>query len=283
MKPESFQSRPNSFCTRGGRASRLRAFLDIMLPPQPCKYTDLSEGAESVGEQLRGDKECPFSGVTSSSRVSRKVPESDARSVVSELSASLCFICLSTVGQCEVGWFLRCRLFSGLLIYHLSDCLCFISISCSQSVSRMSDSLCLCLSRLFDSLCLCLSRLSDSLCLCLSCRTVCVSVSFVCLTVCVFASLVCLTVCVCLSRLSDSLCLCLSRLSDSLCLCLSFLTVCVCVSLVCLTVCVVCLSRLSDSLCLCLSCLPGIETNLIIIMNGFVKRKIVSTEIILSA
>ena len=31
--------------------------------------------------QLRGDKECPFSGVTKSGRVWRKVPESGARSV----------------------------------------------------------------------------------------------------------------------------------------------------------------------------------------------------------
>ena len=30
--------------------------------------------------QLRGDKVCPFSGVTKSGRVWRKVPESDARS-----------------------------------------------------------------------------------------------------------------------------------------------------------------------------------------------------------
>ena len=30
---------------------------------------------------MRGEKECPFSGVTSSGRVWRKVPESDARSV----------------------------------------------------------------------------------------------------------------------------------------------------------------------------------------------------------
>ena len=36
-----------------------------------------------VGGQLRGDKECPFSGVTKSGRVWRKVPESDARSVQS--------------------------------------------------------------------------------------------------------------------------------------------------------------------------------------------------------
>ena len=36
---------------------------------------------DRVGGQLRGDKECPFSGVTKSARVWRKVPESDARSV----------------------------------------------------------------------------------------------------------------------------------------------------------------------------------------------------------
>ena len=40
-----------------------------------------SVGADSVGGQLRGDKDCPFSGVTSSGRVWRKVPESDAQRV----------------------------------------------------------------------------------------------------------------------------------------------------------------------------------------------------------
>ena len=40
------------------------------------------EGADNVGGQLRRDKECPFSGVTKSGKVWRKVPESDARSVV---------------------------------------------------------------------------------------------------------------------------------------------------------------------------------------------------------
>ena len=34
-----------------------------------------------MGGQTRGDKECPFSGVTSCGRVWRKVPESGARSV----------------------------------------------------------------------------------------------------------------------------------------------------------------------------------------------------------
>ena len=36
-------------------------------------YPTLLEGADSVGGQLRGDKRCPFSGVTSSGRVWRKV------------------------------------------------------------------------------------------------------------------------------------------------------------------------------------------------------------------
>ena len=52
-----------------------------MLLPQSYQYPNLSEGADSVGGQLRGDKECPFSGVTSSRRVWMKVQESDARSV----------------------------------------------------------------------------------------------------------------------------------------------------------------------------------------------------------
>ena len=38
-------------------------------------------GDSHISGQLRGDKECPFSGVTKSGRVWRKVPESDARSV----------------------------------------------------------------------------------------------------------------------------------------------------------------------------------------------------------
>ena len=36
----------------------------------------------SMDMQLRGDKECPFTGIISSGRVWRKVPESDVRSVV---------------------------------------------------------------------------------------------------------------------------------------------------------------------------------------------------------
>ena len=46
----------------------------------------LPKGADRVGGQLRGNKECPFSGVTKSGRVWKKVPESDARSVNDVLS-----------------------------------------------------------------------------------------------------------------------------------------------------------------------------------------------------
>ena len=53
-----------------------------VLLPQCYWYPNLSEGADRVGRQLRGDKECSFSGVTNSGRVWRKVKESDARSVL---------------------------------------------------------------------------------------------------------------------------------------------------------------------------------------------------------
>ena len=50
----------------------------------------MTEGADRVAGQLHGDKECPFSGVTKSGRVWRKVPESGARSV----ERSVTVICL---------------------------------------------------------------------------------------------------------------------------------------------------------------------------------------------
>ena len=82
-KPKSFESRRNSFFffTSGGCISCLRVCLGVGLLPQSYQYPSLSEGADRVGGQLRGDEECPFSGVTSCGRVWRKVPESDARSV----------------------------------------------------------------------------------------------------------------------------------------------------------------------------------------------------------
>ena len=75
IEPKSFESRRNTlfFFTRGGCVSCLRAYLGAMLVPQSYQYPNLSEGADRVGGQLRGDKECPFSGVTKSGRVWRKV------------------------------------------------------------------------------------------------------------------------------------------------------------------------------------------------------------------
>ena len=81
------ESRRNSFFfffffTRGGCVSYLRECFDAKLLLLSYQYPNLSEGADSVGRQLRGDKDqCPFSGVTKSGRVWRKVPESGARSV----------------------------------------------------------------------------------------------------------------------------------------------------------------------------------------------------------
>ena len=62
-----------------------------------------SEGADSVGGQLRGDKECPFSGVTSSGRVWRKVPESDARSVCNPMTFRL--VCVWSSVEAVKGLF----------------------------------------------------------------------------------------------------------------------------------------------------------------------------------
>ena len=86
MKPKSFESRRNSFFTRSGCASCLRGCLGTMLLPQSYYNPNPSKGADCVGGQLHGDKKCPFSGVTKSTRVCRKVPESDARSVCCMLS-----------------------------------------------------------------------------------------------------------------------------------------------------------------------------------------------------
>ena len=48
--------------------------LTLCRLPQSYQYPNLSEGADSVSGQLRGDKECPFIGVTRSGRVWRSVP-----------------------------------------------------------------------------------------------------------------------------------------------------------------------------------------------------------------
>ena len=83
IKPKSFESDGTLlfFFTRGGCASCLRACLGARLLPQSYQYPNLSGSADRVGGQLRGHKECPFSGVTKSGRVWRKVSESGAGSV----------------------------------------------------------------------------------------------------------------------------------------------------------------------------------------------------------
>ena len=92
INPNSFESRRNClffffFLTRGWCVSCLRACLGASLLPQSY----LSEGADRVGEQPRGNKKCPFSGITKSGRVWRKVQESDARSVRSTHTPSIAF------------------------------------------------------------------------------------------------------------------------------------------------------------------------------------------------
>ena len=90
IKRKSFESRQNSlFFTRGGCVSCLRACLGTRLLPQSYQYPHLSEGADRVAGQLRGDKECPYSGVTKSGRVWRKMPESGARSVCTVRTPSI--------------------------------------------------------------------------------------------------------------------------------------------------------------------------------------------------
>ena len=84
IKPKSFESRRNSFFDPAGvDAPHVRACLSARLLPQAYQYPNLSEGADRVGGQLRGDKECPFSGVTlrhsaKSGRVWRKAPAREA-------------------------------------------------------------------------------------------------------------------------------------------------------------------------------------------------------------
>ena len=80
IKPKSFESRRPLFILPGVNASHVYVRARAL----GCFHNqcgNLSEGADHVGGQLHGDKECPFSGVTKSGRVWRKVPESGARSV----------------------------------------------------------------------------------------------------------------------------------------------------------------------------------------------------------
>ena len=82
IKPKSSESRRNSFLP-GVDAPHVyvRAWALGCFYSHISTQLNLSEGADRVAGQLRGDKECPFSGVTKSGRVWRKVLESDDRSV----------------------------------------------------------------------------------------------------------------------------------------------------------------------------------------------------------
>ena len=89
------------FFSRGGCVLCLRACFGARLLPQSYQYPNLSEAADRVSEQLRGDKECPFSGVTKSGRVWRKVPESDALSVGRCLTSGSNIKCRDKTGSGE--------------------------------------------------------------------------------------------------------------------------------------------------------------------------------------
>ena len=108
IKPKSFESRRNSLF-----------FLPVVDTPHVyvrawalgCFYSHISTRTfrraltASLHGQLRGDKECPFSGVTKSGRVWRKVPESGARSVGGKACRlGFCSLCAN-----ETGWVGRVR------------------------------------------------------------------------------------------------------------------------------------------------------------------------------
>ena len=84
IKPKSFESR-QIFFLHGVDAPHVYVGAWALGSFQSYQYPNLSEGADCVAGQLHGDKECPFSGITKSGRVWRKVPESGARSVGSPM------------------------------------------------------------------------------------------------------------------------------------------------------------------------------------------------------
>ena len=68
IKPKSFESRRNFLLYPAWMRLMFTCVLGTKLLPQSYQYPNLSEGADHVGGQLHGDKECPFSGVTKSGR-----------------------------------------------------------------------------------------------------------------------------------------------------------------------------------------------------------------------
>ena len=83
IKSKSFESRRPLFILHGVDASHVYVRARALGCFQSLISTRTFRRVlhDHVAKQLRGDKECPFSGVTKSGRVWRKVPESGARSV----------------------------------------------------------------------------------------------------------------------------------------------------------------------------------------------------------
>ena len=86
-----------------GCVSCLHACLGTRLLPQSYQYPNLLDSTDHVGGQLKADKECPFSGVTKSGRVWRKMLESNAGSVRAIISR----VNIGTISKAVLGTLLR--------------------------------------------------------------------------------------------------------------------------------------------------------------------------------
>ena len=95
--------------------------MGARLVPQSYQYLNLSEGADCVGGQLCGDKECPFSGITKFGRVWRKVPESGACSMERDahMHANM-FVCGFMIVFVSVCFFVSISMY-GCLYAHRRD------------------------------------------------------------------------------------------------------------------------------------------------------------------
>ena len=92
IKPRLFESRRNSFCLPVVDAPHVYVCAWAL----GCFYSLIStqtfqRGTDCASGQLRRDKECPFSGVTKSGRVWRKVLENGAWSLYSIMTPTLNF------------------------------------------------------------------------------------------------------------------------------------------------------------------------------------------------
>ena len=134
VKPKSFDLRWNFLFYLGWMRLIFTACLGTRLLLQLYQYPNLLEGADHTGGQLCGDKECPFSDVTKSGRVWRKVPESDARSVPCSLALFGGIIQTGSIMhrmspnlhtwtalKCRVAWFGGGSVPVGLIPEHLNS------------------------------------------------------------------------------------------------------------------------------------------------------------------